>query len=155
MSATTPPPLPPDQWAFPTDEKGEPKKKYVLWVVLGAAGCLVACVVAGFLLTIFVPNMIRAYSRAQHTKAQVEVDSLCAEVEAYAKAHGGQYPDSLEALRHPVLPIDPWDRPYRYDPPNAERSRPDIYSLGADGLPGGSGVNEDLHPLRLPEPEKR
>ena len=145
-----PPPPPSGQWAYPTNEQGEPKKKYVLWIVFGAAGCFVAIVVAGLLVTLLVPNLIRAYSRGQQSRAQVDVESLCTALEAYAAGHGGRYPESLEALSEPRLLHDPWGRAYRYEPPSAERSWPDVYSLGRDGLPGGSGADEDVHPLRLP-----
>ncbi|MEL6113324.1 MAG: type II secretion system major pseudopilin GspG [Pseudomonadota bacterium] len=41
------------------------------------------------------------------------------------------------------LPNDPWGRPYVYRFPG-ERSIFDIYSLGADGEPGGEGQNADI-----------
>lgn len=155
MSAPTPspdlPPPPSGQWAHPMDEKSEPKKKnYALWVVFGAAGCLVAVVIAGFLLTILVPNLLRASSRGQHAKAQNAVDIFCVFVEIYAETHGGRYPESLEALQQPELSIDVWGHPYHYEPPNAERAWPEVYSLGSDGLPGGEGEAADVYPIRPP-----
>lgn len=41
------------------------------------------------------------------------------------------------------LPDDPWGRPYQYRYPG-ERSVFDVFSLGADGEPGGSGNNADI-----------
>lgn len=42
------------------------------------------------------------------------------------------------------LPTDPWGRPYQLSVPG--RSGPfDIYSLGADGAPGGEGENADIY----------
>lgn len=40
-------------------------------------------------------------------------------------------------------PLDPWGNPYQYRFPG-ERSVVDIYSLGADGEPGGEGLNADI-----------
>ena len=40
-------------------------------------------------------------------------------------------------------PMDPWGRPYLYLSPGENRDV-DIYSLGADGLPGGEGQNADI-----------
>ncbi len=41
------------------------------------------------------------------------------------------------------LPDDPWGNPYQYRFPG-ERSIFDVYSLGADGEPGGEGQNADI-----------
>ena len=42
------------------------------------------------------------------------------------------------------VPKDPWDRPYYYRSPG-EAGRPyDLYSLGADGTPGGEGDGRDI-----------
>jgi general secretion pathway protein G len=41
------------------------------------------------------------------------------------------------------LPEDPWGTPYQYRMPG-EHGRVDVYSLGADGLPGGEGQDADL-----------
>jgi len=73
MSAPdSPPDLPPPpptsgQWAYPTNERGEPKKKYVLWIVLGAAGCFGAVVLVGVVAAIVIPKLIL---RLEHDKVQ-------------------------------------------------------------------------------------
>jgi general secretion pathway protein G len=42
------------------------------------------------------------------------------------------------------IPKDPWDRPYVYRSPG-DGGRPyDLYSLGADGAPGGTDNNRDV-----------
>jgi len=41
------------------------------------------------------------------------------------------------------LPNDPWGRPYQYLSPGV-RGEIDLFSLGADGQPGGEGVNADI-----------
>jgi general secretion pathway protein G len=40
-------------------------------------------------------------------------------------------------------PNDPWGRPYQYLSPGV-RGEIDVFSLGADGQPGGEGVNADI-----------
>lgn len=42
------------------------------------------------------------------------------------------------------IPLDIWGRPYLYQPPTEEDSMPGVYSLGADGLPGGEGWDADV-----------
>ncbi|MCK4709683.1 MAG: type II secretion system protein GspG, partial [Gammaproteobacteria bacterium] len=41
------------------------------------------------------------------------------------------------------LPNDPWGSAYLYLSPG-EHGELDIYSLGADGAPGGNGVSADI-----------
>ena len=41
------------------------------------------------------------------------------------------------------LPDDPWGKPYQYALPG-QHGAFDIYSLGADGAPGGTGENADI-----------
>jgi len=40
-------------------------------------------------------------------------------------------------------PLDPWGNPYQYRFPG-EYGVVDVYSLGADGEPGGEGLNADI-----------
>jgi general secretion pathway protein G len=42
------------------------------------------------------------------------------------------------------LPNDPWGRPYQYAVPGKAGAF-DIYSLGADGAPGGQDDNADIY----------
>lgn len=42
------------------------------------------------------------------------------------------------------LPNDPWGRPYQYVVPGKAGAF-DIYSLGADGAPGGQDDNADIY----------
>ena len=146
-SPAEPPPLPPSsgQWAYPTNEKGEPKPKYVLWIVLGAAGCLVGIVVLGLLATIFIPQVVKSLHSAQRTATLAKLAELRAVLAAYAETHAGEYPSSLEALELAEPPRDPWGREFVYEPPSGGRSTPLLYSLGSDGQPGGDGDAADVH----------
>jgi general secretion pathway protein G len=42
------------------------------------------------------------------------------------------------------LPLDPWRHPYVYEPPADASGQPKVYSLGADGKPGGQGLDADV-----------
>jgi general secretion pathway protein G len=42
------------------------------------------------------------------------------------------------------VPLDPWGRPYQYKYPSEHGDEPEIISLGADGAPGGEGVEGDI-----------
>lgn len=43
-----------------------------------------------------------------------------------------------------VLPVDPWNNPYQYKTPGAANKPYAVYSYGADGKPGGEGLNADI-----------
>lgn len=44
-----------------------------------------------------------------------------------------------------AVPVDPWGRPYRYVAPGAANPGSyDLYTLGRDGAPGGTGEDADL-----------
>lgn len=166
-SPPTPPPLPPPsgQWAHPADEKG-PKKKYLLWLGLGGAGCLAILVGLGWLASGLVSLLVRKYTQSVQEEARAELLDLRGALEIWAQVHGGRYPASLDALVAPdaqghtllrderELPRDPWERKFLYDPPSAERREPRLYTLGADGRPGGSGLDADIESV-APPPEER
>jgi len=72
----------------------------------------------------------------------------------YAHDNKGEYPATLDALVQPgakkyfgelaAVPLDPWKRAFRYDPPSSTHKQPRLRSLGADGQPGGEGDDADL-----------
>lgn len=44
-----------------------------------------------------------------------------------------------------AVKADPWGNPYQYTPPSGDSGNlPLVFSYGADGLPGGEGINEDI-----------
>jgi general secretion pathway protein G len=87
--------------------------------------------------------------------AVAQMERLLSGLDAYARANGGQYPDSLEALLEldsegrpflenaMSLPLDPWGHPYVYSPP-LNGAEPRVISYGRDGKPGGDHQNADI-----------
>ncbi len=43
-----------------------------------------------------------------------------------------------------ALPVDPWNNPYQYQLPGPNNRPYAVYSFGADGKPGGDGLNADI-----------
>jgi general secretion pathway protein G len=87
-------------------------------------------------------------------KVSLDIMTLVAALAEYRKDHG-DWPDTLEVLVVPdehgwtyldrrTLPLDPWKRPYRYDPPTENEARGRVYTLGRDGVPGGAGDDADV-----------
>jgi general secretion pathway protein G len=42
------------------------------------------------------------------------------------------------------IPLDPWGREYLYEFPPRKSKKYDLYTLGADGMEGGSGDDTDI-----------
>lgn len=85
--------------------------------------------------------------------AQMHLTMIAGALELYAAQNGGTYPESLEVLVRPdvagetyiaSLPSDPWGNAYVYEAPRAEGQSFKLLTYGADGAPGGEGVDSDI-----------
>jgi general secretion pathway protein G len=123
---------------------------------------MVVIVIIGLLATIVLINVLPTQDKAMVTKARADIATLDQAMEMY-RLDNFSYPsggDGLNALVSPPastqsgryrpggyiknLPKDPWGRPYQLTVPG--RKGPfDIYSLGADGSPGGADENADIY----------
>lgn len=125
---------------------------------------MVVVFIIGLLSTVVLVNVLGARSNAQTKTAQANIAALSQSLERYS-LQLYTYPTEQQGLEALVespddladdslyprggfiqkLPADPWGRPYQYVFP-AERSRAayDVFSLGADGQPGGEDENADI-----------
>jgi general secretion pathway protein G len=123
---------------------------------------MVVIVIIGLLATVVLINVLPSQDKAMVTKARADIATLDQAMEMY-RLDNITYPsggDGLNALvSQPAnaqagryrpggyiknLPKDPWGRPYQLAVPG--KTGPfDIYSLGADGAPGGSDENADIY----------
>ena len=120
---------------------------------------MVTLFILGLVTTIVVINVLPSQDKAMVQKARADIAILSQALETY-KLDNLVYPDTgqgLNALATPPvgaagartegyikkLPNDPWGRPYQYSMPGRNGAF-DIYSLGADGAPGGQDENADI-----------
>ena len=123
---------------------------------------MVVIVIIGLLATVVLINVLPSQDKAMVTKARADIATLGQAMEMY-RLDNFTYPsgsDGLNALVSPPanaqtgryrpggyiknLPKDPWGRPYQLAVPG-KKGPFDIYSLGADGAPGGSDENADIY----------
>ena len=122
---------------------------------------MVVIVIIGLLATVVMVNVMPSQDKAMATKARADIATLEQAMEMY-RLDNLAYPsgaDGLNALAaSPAgaaggsrpggyvksLPKDPWGRPYQLAVPGKAGAF-DIYSLGADGAPGGEGDNADIY----------
>ena len=120
-------------------------------------------VILGILATIVVVNVDPVFQRANFEKIRADIASTSKGLEFY-KANEFTYPSTSQGLdalitphselKNPFLypedgyissiPIDPWGREYIYEHPSRKNSKYDLYTLGADGIEGGSGEDSDV-----------
>ena len=120
---------------------------------------MVVVIIIGILAAIVAPNVISRVDDAQITKANAEISNIENAMKFY-RLDNFAYPSTeqgIEALVErpadpnirnwkqylPRVPVDPWGRPYLYLNPG-NNNEIDIYTLGADGNPGGEGLNADI-----------
>lgn len=128
------------------------------------AELMVVIVIIGLLATLVVPNVVARLFTGQLGKAKADITQIVQALDNYAVDHNGTYPDSLEALVTPDennntyikgerVPRDPWKNEYLYEPPTTGQPDPRVYTLGADGLPGGEGKDRDFDNIMIKNEE--
>lgn len=121
---------------------------------------LVVLGIIGLVTALVGPQVVGYLGRAKTDTARSEISNLMVALDLY-RLDVGRYPtdeEGLEALverpqtaanwtgpylRQRTLPADPWERPYVYRQPG-KHGPFDLYTLGADNQPGGSGEDQDV-----------
>lgn len=123
---------------------------------------MVVVVIIGLLAAVIVPRVVGNVDKARVAKAKQDIQSIETALTMY-KLDNFSYPTAEEGLKALVqkpddpnvqnwrqggylehLPNDPWGHPYQYQIPSAHGGDYDLFSMGADGQPGGDGDNSDI-----------
>ena len=127
---------------------------------------MVVLVIIGIVAALIVPNVIGRPDEARAAVAKSDLRTIAASLEMY-RLDARAYPTTAQGLKAltqkpteapvpdtwasggylPTLPTDPWGKPYIYLSP-ADGAPYALTSLGADGSPGGDGVNADISTLQ-------
>jgi general secretion pathway protein G len=109
---------------------------------------MVVVVILSILAAIIVPKVMDRPDTARLVKAQSDIRAIESALNLY-KLDNFDYPSTDQGLEALVpkyiarLSNDPWGNPYLYLSPGLHGDM-DVYTLGADGLQGGSGMNADI-----------
>ena len=123
---------------------------------------LVVIVILGILAALVVPRVLERPDEARVIAARSDIAAILATLKLY-RLDNQRYPTGEQGLaaliarpaQPPIppnwkpngylerLPKDPWGQPYQYLNPGL-RGEIDVYSFGADGQPGGTGVDADI-----------
>ncbi|WP_411882683.1 type II secretion system major pseudopilin GspG [Polaromonas sp. YR568] len=126
---------------------------------------MVVLVIMGVLAALIVPNLMERPDQARATAARQDVGAIMQALKLY-RLDNGEYPSATQGLRALVekptagkvppnwrsylerLPNDPWGKAYQYLNPGTN-GEIDVFSLGADGEPGGEKANADVGSWQL------
>lgn len=123
-------------------------------------------VIIGLLIALVGSNIRGSLSQAEGAAAKMQIGNLENAVEQY-RMENRRYPTTEQGLsalvvrpssppepiryppggylRRTKLPDDPWGQPYQYSAPGQNNPHSfDIWSLGSDGAPGGTGDAADI-----------
>ena len=149
-------------------------KRNIKWKIENEGGftlieLMVVVIILGILAGLVVPRIMERPGQAKQAKAKIQIESLETALKLY-KLDNGRYPDTEQGLEALVeksesgvapkhwreggylekgrVPLDPWGNPFIYLSPGAHGDN-DIISYGADGVPGGEGVDRDIRSWEL------
>lgn len=122
---------------------------------------LIVLAILALLVTLATPQVLRYLGKARTDTAKVQISAIASALELYA-LDNGDYPAPQIGLKGlverpheatrwagPYLKkaqglIDPWGRPYLYRVPGRD-SAFDVFTLGRDNAPGGTGEDSDVN----------
>jgi general secretion pathway protein G len=121
---------------------------------------MVVVVIIALFAALVLPRMMGQADKARKTAARAQINAFMTALGSYKLDTGG-YPTTeqgLQALRtkpenangwqgpytDKEIDNDPWGHPYLYHFPGEHGDEPDLISYGADGQPGGDGINADI-----------
>jgi general secretion pathway protein G len=123
---------------------------------------MVVVLIIGLLAAVIVPSIMNRVDDAKISKAKQDIRSLETALQMFY-LDNSKYPTTEQGLTALVQPPtdpsirhwkpggylervskDPWGNDYQYALPGAHGKQYDLYSLGADGQPGGEGINADI-----------
>jgi general secretion pathway protein G len=123
---------------------------------------MVVVVIIGILGALVVPKLLGRTGESRVTAAKVDIATMMQALKLY-KLDNQRYPSTEQGLQALItkptagpaangwksggyiekLPKDPWGNAYQYLSPGIH-GEVDVFSLGADGQPGGTGEDADV-----------
>ena len=121
---------------------------------------MVVIMILGVLAALVVPRVMSRPDEARVVAARQDIAQVMQALKLY-RLDNSRYPTTEQGLQALVVkptsgpipgnwksyldkvPNDPWGRPYQFLSPGV-RSEIDVFSFGADGQAGGSGVEADI-----------
>jgi len=112
---------------------------------------MVVIVILGLLATAVVLTVDGYLDKAKQNRARSDIATIVSAIDLY-KLNSGRLPTMDEGLDKLTIKnkLDPWGRRYEYRVPGTLEPY-EVYTLGADGVEGGTGINADISSNDLAE----
>lgn len=123
---------------------------------------MVVVIIIGLLAAFIVPKVIGQVDQAKVSKTKADIQSLEAALTMY-RIDNSRFPTTDQGLAALVqkpndpaiknwkpggyldrISKDPWGNDYQYAYPGTHGKDYDLFSMGADGQPGGEGLDADI-----------
>lgn len=122
---------------------------------------MVVVVIIGLLAAVIVPEVVNKVDEARVAKAKEDIQSLETALTEY-RLDNSVYPTTQQGLKALIkkpndpaltnwhgpyierLSLDPWGHPYHYVYPGTHGLPYDLYTLGPNDRPGGSGDKAEI-----------
>ena len=124
---------------------------------------MIVMVIIAMLAALVGPRVMGALGSSKVKSTKIQIETLAATVDAF-HLDTGRFPTQAEGLqvlvenseKAPIknwrgpylkknkLPLDGWGNPFIYEIPSRHKMPFDIYSLGADGKPGGADDDAEI-----------
>ncbi len=109
---------------------------------------MIVVTIIAILIGVVGANLFNALDKGKVTSARMQMKNFETAIMQY---NNGNPPTSEEGLQALVsdglikrIPKDPWGKEYQYRYPGEDGNSYEIYSFGADGREGGTGLNKDI-----------
>jgi general secretion pathway protein G len=112
---------------------------------------MVVIVILGLLATAVVLTVDGYLDKAKENRARSDIATIVSAIDLY-KLNSGRLPTMDESLDKLSIKnkLDPWGRRYEYRVPGTSEPY-EVFTLGADGVEGGAGINADISSNDLSE----
>jgi len=119
-------------------------------------------IIIGLLAAVIVPQVISKVDEAKVAKAKSDIQALEAAITMF-RLDNSKFPTTEQGLQSLVqqptdpsirhwraggyiqrISKDPWGNDYQYVFPGSHGKEYDLFSMGADGQPGGDGLDADI-----------
>ena len=110
---------------------------------------LVVITIIALFTAVAYQRLAPSVDKGRITAARTQIEAFAGALQTY-DIDTGRFPsneEGLPAIRTYLskdIPNDPWGNPYVYKYPGDHGPEPDLICYGADGRPGGEGVNADI-----------
>jgi len=123
---------------------------------------MVVVIIIGLLAAVIVPQVISKVDEAKVAKAKSDIQALEAAITMF-RLDNSKFPTTEQGLQSLVtqptdpsikhwraggylqrISKDPWGNDYQYVFPGSHGKEYDLFSMGADGQPGGDGLDADI-----------